>query len=188
MDFKELIIERRSVRRYEQKPVDRSLLEQLAEAVRLAPSASNQQPWRLVFVDDPQLHKKVAEATFDGVVSFNRFAVGAPVLVVLCREKPRMLNRVAGVMKGIDWTLLDTGIAAEHLCLQAAELGLGTCMLGWFDEVRIKKLLGIPRTTGIGLVITIGWPAETDTAIKEQPDLRVKKRKDIDEVRTYNTY
>ena len=183
MDFKELMLERRSVRKYEQEPVDRTMLETLAEAVRLAPSACNQQPWRLVFVDDPELRMKVAEATFNGVVSFNRFAVGAPVLAVLCREKPRVLNRVAGVMKGMDWTLLDTGIAAEHLCLQAAELGLGTCMLGWFNEARIKSLLGIPRGTGIGLVITIGWPAETATASP-----MVKRRKDIDEVRSYNRY
>jgi nitroreductase len=160
MDFKELMLKRRSVRRYEQKPVDRAFLETLAEAVRLAPSASNQQPWRLVFVDEPGLCRQVAEATFSGMISFNRFAV-SPGLAVLCRRKPRVLNQVAGLMKKLDWTLLDTGIAAEHLCLQAAELGLGTCMLGWFNEASIKKLLGIPRGTGIGLVITIGWPAET---------------------------
>lgn len=183
MDFMDLMLHRRSVRRYEQKPVDRTMLEALAEAVRLAPSASNQQPWRLVYVDEPELRMKVAQATFNGVVSFNRFAVGAPVLAVLCRAKPRVLNRIAGVMKGLDWTLLDTGIAAEHLCLQAAELGLGTCMLGWFDEARIKSLLGIPRNTSIGLVITIGWPAETTTTSS-----MVKRRKSIDEVRSYNQY
>ncbi|MDX9957441.1 MAG: nitroreductase family protein [Spirochaetia bacterium] len=183
MEFKELIVQRRSVRRYEQKPVDRSLLECLAEAVRLAPSASNQQPWRLVFVDEPVLCRQVAETTFNGVVSFNRFALGAPVLAVLCREKPRVLNQVGGMIKKLDWTLVDTGIAAEHLCLQAAELGLGTCMLGWFNEARIRKLLAIPKTTRIGLVITIGWPAETVTASP-----RVKRRKELDEMRSYNTY
>lgn len=183
MDFKELMLERRSVRKYEQKPVDRTLLESLAEAVRQAPSACNQQPWHLVFVDEPGLRRKVAEATFDAVVSFNRFAVGVPVLAVLCREKPRMLNRVAGILKGMDWTLLDTGIAAEHLCLQAAEFGLGTCMLGWFNEARIKRLLGIPRRTGIGLVITIGWPADADA-----DHTRIKKRKAMDEVRNYNRF
>ena len=78
MDFMDLMLHRRSVRRYEQKPVDRTMLEALAEAVRLAPSASNQQPWRLVYVDEPELRMKVAQATFNGVVSFNRFAVGAP--------------------------------------------------------------------------------------------------------------
>jgi nitroreductase len=183
MDFSELMLERRSVRRYLKKPVDRAALENLAEAVRLAPSASNQQPWRLVFVDEPGLCRQVAEATFSGVVSFNRFAVEAPVLAVLCREKPRVLNQVGGMIKKLDWTLVDTGIAAEHLCLQAAELGLGTCMLGWFNEASIKKLLDIPRGTGIGLVITIGWPAETVAA-----GPRVKRRKELDEVRSYNTY
>jgi len=188
MDFKELILERRSVRRYEQKPLDRQMLEILAEAVRLAPSACNQQPWCLVFVDDPELRQKVAEATCSRVVSFNRFAVGAPVLAVLCREKPRVLNRVAGVLKGIDWTLLDIGIAAEHLCLQAAELGLGTCMLGWFSEGRIKKLLGIPRGTGIGLVITIGWPADTGAEDTGHAKPGIKRRKDIEDMRRYNQY
>jgi nitroreductase len=183
MDFRELMLARRSVRKYELKPVDRSLLECLAEAVRLAPSASNQQPWRLVFVDEPALCRQVAEATFSRIISFNRFAVDAPVVAVLCRERPRVLNQVGVMIKKLDWTLVDTGIAAEHLCLQAAELGLGTCMLGWFNETRIKKLLGIPRTTSIGLVITIGWPAETVAAVPG-----VKRRKELDEVRAYNTY
>jgi nitroreductase len=183
MDFKELMLARRSVRKYKQKPVDRNVLEDLAEAVRLAPSASNQQPWRLVLVDEPGLCRQVAEATFSGVVSFNRFALGAPVLAVLCREKPRVLNRIGGMIKKLDWTLVDTGIAAEHLCLQAAELGLGTCMLGWFNETRIKRLLEIPRTTSIGLVITIGWPEEAVTAVSGG-----KRRKKLDEVRSYNKY
>jgi nitroreductase len=181
MDFMRLAVARRSVRAYAEGGVDRATLDLLAEAVRIAPSASNQQPWRLVFVDEPALRDEVGRATFGPESNFNRFAVRAPVIAVLCQERPRLLNRIGSLAKDRDWTLIDIGVAAAQLCLRAVELGLGTCMIGWFDEARIKRLLRMPSSSRVGLAIAIGWPAEAGPA-------RPKVRKALDEMRSFNSY
>jgi nitroreductase len=181
MEFSELITIRQSVRKYQDKPVEQEKLQQLIEAVRLAPSASNSQPWKLILVDDPELKDQIARATFSKAISFNKFAPEAPVLAVLTIEKPRLITQIGGWLKKREFPLIDIGIAAAHFCLQAAELGLGTCMIGWFDEKRIKKLLHIPRTTRIGLVITLGYTAEGY-------QLRQKIRKDVAVMSHVNRY
>jgi nitroreductase len=181
MEFSELIKLRQSVRKYQDKPVEQEQLQQLVEAVRLAPSASNSQPWKLILVDDPELKDQVARATFSKAISFNKFAPEAPVLAVLTIEKPKLITQIGGWLKKREFPLIDIGIAAAHFCLQAAGLGLGTCMIGWFDEKRIKKLLHIPRTTRIGLVITLGYAAEGY-------QLRKKVRKDASVMSSFNGY
>lgn len=181
MQFKELINKRQSVRRYDDRPVEREKLQRLAEAVHIAPSACNSQPWKLIFVDDPELKDKVAKSTFSKTVSFNKFTVQAPVIAVLVLEKAKLIAQVGGSIKNMEYPNIDIGIAAEHLCLQAAELDLGTCMIGWFSEKRIKELLHVPKKRKIGLVITIGYPAEGYK-------LRKKIRKSFEDIWGYNRY
>jgi nitroreductase len=159
MRFDELIQARRSVRKYQPKAVEPEKLQALIEAVRMAPSASNTQPWKLILVDDPAIKEQVARATFDKIFSFNQFAMEAPVIAVLAVEKHSLLTQVAGWLKDRPYYLIDIGIAAAHFCLQAAELGLGTCMLGYFDEDEIKKILHIPHAIRVALVITVGYEA-----------------------------
>jgi len=160
MRFDELILARRSVRKYQAKAVEAEKLQALIEAVRMAPSASNAQPWKLIVVDDPAIKEKVARATFSGAVPFNKFVLEAPVIAVLAVEKHSALTQVVGWLKGRPFYLMDIGIAAAHFCLQATELGLGTCMLGWFDEAEVKKILHVPRAIRVGLLITLGYEAE----------------------------
>lgn len=159
MKFSELVLARQSVRSYQTKPVETEKLRLLIESVRLAPSASNSQPWTLIIIDEPELKNAVARATFSSAISFNKFAVEAPVIAVLTIEKPKVITQVGGWIKQREFPLIDIGIAAEHFCLQAADLGLGTCMLGWFDEATIKRLLKIPRRTKVGLLMTLGYAA-----------------------------
>ena len=168
MDFSQLITVRQSVRKYANRPVPEETLDRLVEAVRLSPSASNSQPWRLILVTDPALRDRVARATFSRLVSFNRFAVQVPVLAVLVVEKPKVITQIGGRLKDRDFPLIDIGIAAAHFCLQAADLGLGTCMLGWFDEAVIRELLHIPASRRIGLVITLGYRAEAQIRPKQR--------------------
>lgn len=177
----DIFLHRQSVRSYQSRPVEKEKLLQLAEAVRVAPSASNGQPWKLIFVTESALKEKVAEATFSTLVSFNKFVPQAPVLAVLVIEKTKLITQVGGRMKKREFPLIDIGIAAEHLCLQATALGLGTCMLGWFDEKKIKKLLSIPAALRVGLVITVGY------APQKYP-LRKKIRKDIEDVVCFESY
>ncbi len=181
MNFSQLIAVRQSVRSYQDKPVEEEKLAQLIEAVRLAPSASNSQPWKLIIVNDPALKDKVANATFSALVSFNKFVPQAPVLAVLVIEKPKIVSQIGGILKDREFSLIDIGIAAEHFCLQAANLGLGTCMLGWFDEAAVKQLLNIPQHKRIGLVIALGYAKEDDL-------VRRKSRKSTEEMSSFNTY
>ncbi len=181
MDFVQLLKERQSVRSYADRPVEKGELDLLVEAVRLAPSASNAQPWKLIMVDEPTLRGEIAQATFSPAISFNRFVPQAPVIAVLTIERTRTITQIGGWLKDREYQLIDIGIAAEHLCLQAAELGLGTCMIGWFNEKKVKKLLGIPRGTRIGLLVTVGYPSDGYP-------VRPKVRKELGEMVAYNTY
>jgi len=132
-------------------------------------------------VDDPGLKDLVARQTYDEVLSFNKFVRSAPLLVVLVLEKPKVVTRLGAVIKKLEYPLIDIGIAAEHFCLQATEEGLGTCMLGWFNPKPIKKILNIPRSRTIGLIISVGY-APDDYRIRE------KSRKKTEEVISYNSY
>ena len=181
MNFSELVKTRQSVRRYQERPVEPEKLQEVVESVRLAPSASNSQPWTVIIVDEPTLKEKVARATFSSTVSFNQFALEAPVIAVLTIEKSKVITQIGGWIKEREFSLIDIGIAAEHFCLQATDLGLGTCMLGWFDEKVVKQLLNIPRSTRIGLLITLGYAAEGYP-------LRPKMRKDTNAMSHYNAY
>jgi len=181
MEFSELVKTRQSVRQYQQRTVSRDLLDKLIEAVRLAPSASNAQPWKLIVVDDPELRTRVAQATFSAALSFNRFALEAPVIAVLVMEKPDFITQVGAMLKKRPFSLIDIGVATAYFCLQATELGLGTCILGWFDEKRIKRLLRIPAGRRIGLLVTLGY------AVEGYP-LREKSRKSPGLMSSFNSY
>jgi nitroreductase len=181
MSFMDLVLSRRSVRRYSTRSVEPAKVELCIEAARLAPSASNGQPWRFIMVDESGPRDSVARACFGPGATFNRFAAQAPVLVVLLIEPSTALNRIGALVKRRNYPLIDIGIAAEHFCLQAAELGLGTCMLGWFDERRIKKLLAVPAARRIGLVISLGYPGDAEPS-------RPKLRKPVEAILGRNRY
>ena len=181
MNFRELVNQRQSVRKYINKPVEKEKIEQLIEAVHISPSACNSQPWKLVLVDEPDLKNKVARATFNKTISFNKFAVEAPVIAVLVIEKAKLIAQIGGKVKNQEYPQYDIGIAAEHFCLQATELGLGTCMIGWFDEKKVKELLNIPKKRKVGLIITLGYPPE-------DYKLRKKIRKPVEQICGFNSY
>lgn len=180
MKFLDLVKTRQSVRKYLDKPIEREKIERCLKAARLAPSASNSQPWNFIVVDDPKLKEAVAKETFSKLISFNHFSLQAPVLIILISERTGFLNKVAETIKDKQFSLIDIGITTEHFCLQATEEGLGTCILGWFNEKGVKKLLDISPSKRVELVITMGYPASTE--------IRPKKRKPIDQIRSYNSH
>lgn len=179
MDFTELLLQRQSVRSYLDRPVEKWKVDKLVEAVRLSPSASNSQPWKLIIVDDQVIKDDVARATYTRLVSFNKFAPQAPLLAVFCIERPKVITQIGAKLKEREFPLIDIGIAAAHFCLQATALGLDTCMIGWFDEERIKELLHIPSGKRIGLVVTVGYGDE---------DQRKKVRKPREKMSSRNSY
>jgi nitroreductase len=180
-NFLDLVQNRQSVRKYDNKPVDRTIIDRCIEAARLAPSACNSQPWRFIIVDQPELKSQIAKLTKASVLGMNLFVDEAPVLVVLVTEASNFTAKLGSVIKDKPYNLIDTGIAAEHFCLQATSEGLGTCMMGWFDEKGIKKILGIPKTKRAYLVISLGYPSHEEK-------LRKKVRKPTDDIASYNGY
>jgi nitroreductase len=137
MEFQQLLLSRQSVRKYLDQPVEAQKLEQLIDAVRLAPSACNAQPWTLILVDEPELKNKVARATCSKAFGLNSFAIQAPVIAVLVLEQPPWTVRMGALIQRREFPLIDIGIAAAQFCLRATDLGLATCMMGWFDEAAV---------------------------------------------------
>jgi nitroreductase len=179
IDFLKLAQLRQSDRAYTNQPVEHNKIMRCVEAARLAPSACNSQPWTFIVVDDPETKNKVADATSNRLLPLNHFTKQAPVQVVLVQERPRVISSIGGAIKNKKYHLMDIGIAAEHFCLQATSEGLGTCLLGWFDEKKVKSILGIPDSKRPLLIITLGYSAQTN---------REKKRKSLEEITRFNSY
>lgn len=177
MEFSELIQKRQSDRRYAPKPVAREHILKCLEAARLAPSACNSQPWKFIVVDDRAKLAELSEAAIG--LGMNKFTVQVPVMVAVVQEKMNLEAKAGALVKDKDYSLMDLGMAVEHFCLQAAELGLGTCIMGWFDEKRIARLLGVPRGKRIPLIIALGKPALST---------RRKVRKPMEEMSSWNSY
>ena len=177
MFFSELILKRQSDRIYAPQPVAREHILQCLEAARMAPSACNSQPWKFVVVDEPSLLKQVSDASVG--LGMNKFTAQVPVLVAVVQENMNLSAKAGSLVKEKDYSMMDLGMAVENFCLQAAEIGLGTCIMGWFDEKRIKEILGVPRSRRVQLLISLGHPAG---------QTRVKSRKPLEEISSWNKY
>lgn len=177
-DFLSLVRARQSDRAYDaSRPVEPEKLARIIEAARLAPSACNAQPWHFVVVDDPALAARVGEATAG--LGMNKFARQAPVHILLVEESMNLTSFLGSKIKDKYFPLIDLGIAASHIVLAAEDEGLGSCILGWFDEKEIKKLLGIPAGKRVLLDITVGYPTKPK---------RIKSRKTKEKVVSHNHY
>ncbi len=174
-----LIKSRQSDRKYIDRPVEKEKIERITEAARMSPSACNGQPWHFIVVDDPAIRDEVSGATESELLRMNTFVRQAPVLIVIVREKSNLTSRAGDLIKQRDYSLIDVGIAAASVVYQATAEGLGTCILGWFDEKRIKKILGIPTSKKVELVISVGY---TDNRLRD------KSRKPPEEIISFNRY
>ncbi|MEA3489833.1 MAG: nitroreductase family protein [Candidatus Omnitrophota bacterium] len=178
--FLELVRSRRSVRAFDKSAINRKDLELCVEAARLAPSACNSQPWKFIIIDDAITKKEIAEKVLSGPYKMNEFARESGAFAAIVSEKVKFPAWAGGKIRKTDFRRIDTGIASEHLVLQAQELGIGSCILGWFDEPKLKKILSVPRSKKIDILIALGYPARTEFS--------VKKLKDRDEIVSFNRY
>lgn len=179
LDFLNLVSHRQSDRAYFDKQVEEDKLLRCIEAARLAPSACNSQPWTFVVVNDKELKNKISDSTSNRLLPLNHFTKQAPVHIVIVQEFANLTSSIGRAIKDKDYTLIDIGIAAEHFCLQAASEGLGSCMIGWFNEKKVKTLLNIPTNKRPLLIITLGYSADK---------MREKKRKSIEKIIRFNKY
>lgn len=175
MNFMEIVNARQSCRSYDgSRPVEQEKLDAVLEAARLAPSACNGQPWHIT-VCKGEIAKEVALLT-RGLGGMNKFAVQAPIMVVLS-EMPYVKSAALGAkVKNNDYRSMDIGIACAYLTAEATAQGLSTCILGWFDDEKVRKLCNIEHP--IRLIITLGYAKEDDP-------LRKKVRKNINDLVTY---
>ena len=175
-----LIKKRQSDRVYDvTRLVEQEKLDYILEAARLAPSACNAQPWKFIVVTDPEIKKQTAAAIADKTLGMNHFAFQAPVHIVLVEENANFTSKAGGLVKQKHFPDTDLGIAAAYITLAAAEQGLGSCIVGWFDERKIREILGIPPSKRPMFVITLGYSTQ---------NTREKKRKDLKEIVSYNGY
>ena len=178
--FLELAQSRQSDRAFDTtRPVEKEKIDAILEAARIAPSACNAQPWHFIVVDDPELKNQVADATSEKLLGMNHFTKQAPVHIVIVEENVNLTSGIGGIIKNKHFAFLDIGIAAAHIVLAAKDLGLGSCMLGWFDEKRMRKILNVPSSKRIVLDIVIGYSIQ---------ETRTKKRKSSDSVISTNKY
>ena len=159
---------RYSCRAYQDKSIEQDKLESILEAARLAPSAKNTQDWRFVVVTDRDTKSRVAGTT-------NRPEVfeKAGVIIAACSNSDEVMR--CGQAIGP----IDVAIALEHICLQTADLGLGTCWIGSFDADKVRQILAIPDNIIIVELMALGYPADS----KPEP-----KREPIEKIVCYNTW
>lgn len=174
MDFLTIAKTRQSCRNYDEtRPVETEKLNAVLEAGRLAPSACNGQPYHIT-VCSGEAARAVAAATMG--MGMNRFAAKAPVMLVLSEESYVKTAALGAKVKGNDYRSIDIGIAAAYLTAEAEAQGLATCILGWFDDAKIRAVCQLSQP--VRLVITLGYANQADP-------LRAKKRKSLDELVSY---
>ncbi len=168
METIDAIQTRRSVRVYENRPVDRAVLEEILEAALWAPSWKNTQTAGYIVVESPEMKQKLMET----LPSYNAKTVStAPVVLVMTCKKARCgYNRDGSytTKKGDRWEMFDSGIACQTLCLAAWDRGLGTCIMGIYDEDRLPSLLNVPEDQYVTAVIALGYPGETPVCPKRK--------------------
>ena len=170
MNFTEIANTRQSCRSYDkERGIEEEKLSAILEATRLSPSACNGQPYHLT-VCQGDAARLVAEATQG--MGMNKFASDAPTLIVISEEAYVASAALGAKLKGNDYRSIDIGIAAAYLTAEASAQGLGSCILGWFDDGEIRRICNLDKP--VRLVITLGYPK--DDAIRQ------KKRKSLDEL------
>lgn len=169
---------RRSVRKYSAAPVEKEKIRQCLEAARLSPSACNAQPYKFIIVDDGE-KKKEFSAVFSGIYSPCAFALEAPVIAAIATQKQNLTARMGNILQNTDFKHVDIGIAGEHFVLQARELGLGTCWIGWFNKKIANRILNVPAKFSVEILISVGYPAGVP------PE---RKKKNLEDLASYNKY
>ena len=155
-----IIEKRRSIRKYQDKPVEKEKIRKIIEAARLAPSASNGQPWRFIAVTEKD---NISYMAAEALGSINKWAKSAPCIIVGCSVKKSFITHYIGeAISGIKYHILDMGIAMEHIVLAAEEIGLSTCWMGWFDERKLKKRLNIPLSWRVVSLLSVGYALKKD--------------------------
>jgi len=171
MDVFEAIKNRRSIRSYKTDPIDDKIIKTLLEAMRLAPSGKNLQPWKFIVVKDPKIKDELVPACRN-----QTFIAKAPCIIVACAFEKQSYDKMGSYMSS--WAV-DVAIAIDHLTLAAASLGIGTCWIGAFNETEVKKILNIPDEVRVLALTPLGYPEFIPPP---------RSRKSLEEIICYDKY
>jgi len=178
--FMDIIRGRRSVRKYEDREVPQEILDEVLEAVKWAPSWTNNQCWEIIIVKDSAIREKLQQTLPPKGNPAIKSIVDAPVLLAVCAKK-----RVSGFYKDQattkfgDWFMFDLGIACQNLCLTAYRHGLGTVIVGLYDHQKAAEILKVPQGYEQVVLIPMGYPAKISSA---------PARREVEEFIHYNTF
>ncbi|MFH0886865.1 MAG: nitroreductase family protein [bacterium] len=179
----DIIRRRRSIRKYLDKPIEDEKLQLILEAARLAPSSTNTQPWHFVVVRDKEKISKLAKSMPLGSERFiNSFIEQAPVVVVAIGQA-KLSHRFSKLFSQ-DNHIIDVAIALEHMVLQATELDIGSCWIGWFNKKKVIEVLKLGRRADIVAMLTLGYPVFPSTA-DAVGSASQKPRKSLNEIVSY---
>jgi nitroreductase len=184
MSFLEILKNRYSLRNFSDKPIPREEIEKCILSATMAPSACNKKPWQYIIIDDVYKRDEIFNQAFDLIVP-NTFVSKAACIIVACAKTDFIVHKLAGGFKNIDYPLLDMGASIENLILEATDLGIGSCWIGWFNEKNIKKILNIPRNLKIVSLIALGYPNENEPKKEKNLD---KFKMDMKNIFSYNSF
>lgn len=182
MEFFELIKVRESCRKYSDKQVEPEKITKVLEAARLAPSGCNSQPWHFTVIYGEQevgaLRDMIINGAEDGSSKLNTFVKSVPVFLVVCEEQAKLLPMPEKKYGPQHFAQMDVGQAVAYLTLAAADIGLGTCMIGMFADAEVRRLVNAPRGSVVRMIVALGYPADESKAPRR------KDRKDLSEIVT----
>jgi nitroreductase len=177
--FLKLVSDRRSIRKYLDKPVEAEKIRKCVESARLAPSACNSQPYKFIVIDDVDVKNRVSKAAFSGIYSVCELLGSSPVLIAVVSQKQKMTAWLGNQIQNVNFRYIDIGIAVEHFVLQATELGLGTCWIGWFNQKNVSRVLGVPAGYRVEVMLSVGYSGENPQA---------REKKSFEEIVSFNCY
>jgi nitroreductase len=169
------------VRRFKDRPVEKDKILACIEAARMAPSAENVQPWRFIVIDEPAVLAEFGEAVFSGIYKATRWALKAPVLIMLLADRSIIAHKIGANLQEIPFQFVDLAIAGEHLVLQAESFDLGSCWIGWLHTGKARKFFKISKKYEIGGLIALGYP---ENKARKRP----KKLKPVEEILFFNRW
>ena len=179
MELKEGILGRRSVRKFQDTEITKEQIREIVDLARFAPSWKNTQTTRYIAVFDKEMKERIAnECVCDFEFNRNNINSAAALIVETTVEKRSGFEKDGSfsTTKGTHWQSFDAGIAAEAFCLAAHDIGLGTVILGVFDEDKVKETVNVPEGQSVSALILIGHPAQEPKA---------PLRKEVEELISY---
>ena len=171
MEISKAIEERRSIRKFTEQPVEKEIIKEIVRAGALAPSASNLQAWRFFVADDPALVRKI-DLYCPGLS-------GKPPVILAIGTDLKEVEERGSKNSLVYGCMMDASMAGENMILKAMEYGLGTCAIKSYNDTAVKKLLKIPESVRLELLISLGYPSG---------DARERKRKDLDAILYWNAW